>query len=99
MTLTKAGGSLTRNTYLGRIQNRSHYLPVDLTRVANALNKALDTSEELLADEDKTIRLKAVHALGQTTTALLRVLEVGEMEARLAELEIAELARHTLDEG
>lgn len=98
MTLTRGGGSVTRVAYLGRIQNRAHHLPVDLTRVANALNKALDTSEELLADEDKAIRLKAVHALGQTTTALLRVLEVGEMEARLAELEIAELARNTVDE-
>ena len=93
MTASKGVGSPARHAYLARIQNRANYLPVDLTRIAKALHKALAMAEELLDDSDKTIKLKAAHALGQTSTALLRVLEVGEMEARLAEVEMAELMR------
>ena len=95
MTLkaSKGVGSPTRHAYLARIQNRANYLPVDLTRIARALHKALDMAEGLLDDSDKAIKLKAAHALGQTSTALLRVLEVGEMEARLAEVEMAEMLR------
>lgn len=93
MSGVKGGGSETQRNYLGRIANRVKHLPVDLTRVTNALNKALDTAETLLDDEDKLVRLKAIHALGQTSTALLRVLEVGEQEARLAAVEEALLAR------
>lgn len=83
----------TQRTYLGRIANRAKFLPVDLGRIAEALHKALAMAEDLLDDDDKAVKLKAAHALSQTSTALLRVLEVGEMEARLAEVEMAELAR------
>ncbi|UWX64282.1 hypothetical protein [Deinococcus rubellus] len=64
-----------------------------MTRITNALNKALSTAEALLEDADKLIKLKAIHALSQTSAALLKVLEVGEMEARVADLEAAELER------
>ncbi|WP_155299111.1 hypothetical protein [Deinococcus kurensis] len=96
MTLAKSSkgaGSPTRHAYLARIQNRANYLPIDLSRIAAALHKALEMAEGLLDDDDKGIKLKAAHALSQTSAALLRVLEVGEMEARLAEVELAELAR------
>ena len=82
----------THRTYLGRIANRAK-LPVDLERIANALNKALDRAEEMLDDDDKQLRLKATHALTQTSIALMRVLEVGEQEARLAAVEEALLAQ------
>lgn len=93
MSGLKGRGSETQRNYLGRIANRAKHLPVDLTRITNALNKALSTAEELLDDPDKTLRLKAIHALGQTSTALMRVLEVGEQEARLAAVEEALLAQ------
>ncbi|WP_291426705.1 hypothetical protein [Deinococcus sp.] len=82
----------THRTYLGRIANRAK-LPVDLNRIVNALNKALDTAEEMLDDEDKLLRLKATHALTQISIALMRTLEVGEQECRLAAVEEALLAQ------
>lgn len=91
MTGLKGGGTPTHRTYLGRIANRAK-LPVDMTRVTNALNKALDTAEALLDDEDKLLRLKAIHALSQTSATLMKVLEIGEQEARLAAVEEALLA-------
>jgi len=45
MTASKGVGSPTRHAYLARIQNRANYLPVDLTRIAKALHKALAMAE------------------------------------------------------
>lgn len=86
-----------RHAYLGRIRQRENALPVELTRIAEALTRALESAEELLDDEDKNIRLRAAHALSQTASTMMRVLEVGELEARLAEVELAELARQECD--
>ncbi|ACO45090.1 hypothetical protein DEDE109153_13120 [Deinococcus deserti] len=86
-------GTDTQRRYLGRIANRAQHLPVDLTRIANALMHALEVAEELLYDDDKVLRLKAAHSLSQTASAAMKVLEVGELEARLAEVEQVELAR------
>lgn len=95
MTLARRSvpATATKREYLGRIANRANFLPVDLSRIAQALHRALEMAEGLLDDDDKGIKLKAAHALSQTSTALLRVLEVGELEARLAEVEMAELVR------
>ncbi|KQR27261.1 hypothetical protein [Deinococcus sp. Leaf326] len=88
----KGGGTPTHRTYLGRIANRAK-LPIDLERITNVLNKALDRAEEMLDDEDKAYRLKAIHSITQAASSLMRVLEVGEQEARLAAVEEALLAQ------
>ncbi len=49
--------------------------------------RALSRAGELLEMEDPALSLKAVHAVSQGAAAYARIIEVGEMEARLAALE------------
>ena len=53
--------------------------------------RALTRAGELLEEEDPVLSLKAVHAVSQGAAAYARIVEVGEMEARLAALEAAGL--------
>lgn len=52
--------------------------------------RALERASELLNTEDDALSLKAVHAISQGTAAYARVMEVGELETRLAALEVAQ---------
>jgi hypothetical protein len=56
----------------------------DLTRV---LWRAIQRLDEHLADADRDLDLKAVHALSQIAGAYTRAVEVGEIEARLEAVE------------
>jgi hypothetical protein len=58
-----------------------------LADVKAVLWRAVLRVEGLTADADKGVQLKAVSVLVQAAQAYVRVLEVGEMEARLADLE------------
>lgn len=49
--------------------------------------RALTRAGELLEQEDPMLSLKAVHAVSQGASAYARIVEVGEIEARLAALE------------
>lgn len=49
--------------------------------------RALTRAGELLEEEDPVLSLKAVHAVSQGASAYARIVEVGEIEARLAALE------------
>lgn len=51
--------------------------------------RALMRAGELLEEEDPAHALKAVHAVSQGASAYARIVEVGELEARLAALEAA----------
>ena len=53
--------------------------------------QAVTCAEDVLLDDesDNVTALKAVHAITQATTAYAKLVEVGELEARLAELEAA----------
>ena len=51
--------------------------------------RALSRAGELLEEEDPVLSLKAVHAVSQGAAAYARIVEVGEMEARLTALELA----------
>lgn len=57
-----------------------------LWRAMQAAETILDDAED---SRDAPTVLKAVHALTQATAAYARVVEAGELEARLAELEAA----------
>jgi len=61
----------------------------DLARAASALRKALKTASDLLEAPDPQLRLRAVHAVAQAATALAKIAEVKELEARLEALEEA----------
>lgn len=49
--------------------------------------RALTRAGELLEEEDPLLSLKAIHAVSQGAAAYARIVEVGELEARIAALE------------
>jgi len=49
--------------------------------------RALTRAGDLLEEEDPALCLKAIHAVSQGAAAYARIVEVGELEARLAALE------------
>ena len=49
--------------------------------------KALQRAGTILENEDDALSLKAIHAVSQGAAAYARIIEVGELEARLAALE------------
>jgi hypothetical protein len=67
----------------------------DLADARLSLWQAVKTAEDLLLDagQDAATTLRAVHALTQACTAYAKLVEAGELEARIAELERAMDAR------
>ena len=63
----------------------------DLQDARRVLWQALYEAERVLldADNDAATTLKAVHAISQASTSYCRLVEIGELEARLSELEAA----------
>ncbi|MFC4456087.1 hypothetical protein [Deinococcus sonorensis] len=49
--------------------------------------KALQRAGDILDSDDDTLSLKAIHAVSQGAAAYARIVEVGELEARLTALE------------
>lgn len=49
--------------------------------------RALTRAGELLEEEDPALCLKAIHAISQGASAYAKIVEVGELEARIAALE------------
>lgn len=49
--------------------------------------RALTRAGELLEEDDPALSLKAIHAVSQGAAAYARIVEVGELEARLRALE------------
>ena len=84
-------------THLARIAKRRKREGGDLTKMRRTLWRAVEAAEASLLDaaaaEDAAAVLKAVHAITQASGAFARLVEVGELEARLAELESALAAR------
>jgi hypothetical protein len=62
--------------------------PGDLGALKITLWRAiLEAERVLLESEDDELSLKAVHAVSQASGQYLRLLEIGELEARVAALE------------
>lgn len=61
----------------------------DLAAARRKLWQAITTAEDILLDDesDTVTQLRAVHAITQATTAYAKLVEVGELEARLVSLE------------
>lgn len=59
----------------------------DLARAATALRKALKTAAALLDDPEPGTRLKAVHATATAAGTLAKLVEISDLEQRLAALE------------
>ena len=80
-------------THLARIAKARKAKPKDLDRVLEKQWRAVEAAEAVLLDAakdgDRALALKGVHALTQAAGAYAKLLEVGELEARLAEVEAA----------
>jgi hypothetical protein len=76
------------NPHQARLAQKRRRKPGDLRQVMLIVWRALIEAEEvmLLAD-DPELTLKAVHAVSQCAGQYAKLLEVGEYEARLGELE------------
>lgn len=61
----------------------------DLNVARSALKRGLKTAVNLLEDGDPQVRLRAVHAAAQAASALIKLAELGDLEARLETLERA----------
>jgi len=59
---------------------------IALAGVMEDLQTALATAVGLLSNEDPSLQLRAVHAVGQTATAYAKLYETGELEVRLEQL-------------
>jgi len=69
---------------------RRAHKPLNLHEVLKILTTAIREAERLLLeadDGDHDLTLRAIHALGQVAGQYCKLLETGELEARLAELE------------
>ena len=76
--------------HVARLAKRRAHKPLDLADILKILTTAIREGERLLlsaADDDHDLTLRTIHALGQVTGQYAKLLEVGELEARLAALE------------
>lgn len=84
-------------THLARLTKRSRRSRGDLNSARLRLWRAVEAAEACLmdaaAEDDRAGVLRAVHAVTQASAAFARLVEVGELEARLAELEKLTAAR------
>ena len=90
------------NPYQARQAKRRKRKPGDLPAAMRLLWTALCEAEDvLLGSEDAELTLKACHCISQCAGQFVKLLEVGDYEARLAALEatLVELrgSRHALN--
>lgn len=68
--------------------------PGDLKATQAVLWRAILTAEDILnAADEADMQLRAVHAISQASGQYAKLIEIGELESRLAVLE-AQLAHH-----
>jgi hypothetical protein len=79
------------NPTKARMAKKSNRKPGDLQALQRKLWGAILHAEEVLEDasqdKDRELTLKAIHALSQCCGQYAKLLEVGEIEARLGALE------------
>lgn len=61
--------------------------PGTIAQAQALLWRALTRAGDLLDEEDPHLTLKAIHAISQGASAYARIVEVGELEARIEALE------------
>jgi len=81
---------MNKNPIEARKARRKKTKKGTLEDVSRKVYAALERCEMLLEDMDPTIQLKAAHGVFQGASAYAKVLEVGELEARLQALEAAQ---------
>jgi hypothetical protein len=70
-----------------KARRKRYRKPGDVADLRRVLWSALTQIEELLADNDPQMKIKAAHALGTLSGTYLRALELGDLEQRVRRLE------------
>ena len=79
------------NPVAARLAQRRARQPGNLADVLKVLWTALHDAEQLMyAADDPELRLRCIHAVSQVAGQYSKLLEIGELEARLAALEAAQ---------
>jgi hypothetical protein len=75
--------------HLARLSKRCAHKPGSLADICKILWTAIQDAEQLLytAGDDADLRLRCLHALSQSCGQYSKLLEIGEIEARLSALE------------
>ena len=74
--------------YKARMARRQIRKPGDIHAVMRLLWRALKTAEDILDEaEEPELTLRAIHAISQASGQYAKLLEIGELEARIAALE------------
>ena len=80
-----------RSPHAARLAKRRAHKPGNLQDLLKVLWTAIHDAEHLLyAAEDAGLRLRCIHAISQASGQYARLLETGELEARLTALEAAQ---------
>ena len=81
------------NPVPGRLARRAKRYNGDVSRLTVKLWQAvLQTESVMLKEGDDALKLKACHCMAQVAASFLKAIEVGELEARLEELEAKQRA-------
>jgi hypothetical protein len=81
--------------YKARLGKKRARKPGDLAALTRVLWRAVLEAQEIMETaEGEDLRLRAIHAISQTSSAYAKLLEIGEFEARLAALEAAQQKGH-----
>ena len=80
---------MNSNPLEARLARRRKRKPGDMKALQAKVWTALEAASDLLESESLDERLRACHAVFQGATAYAKVLQVGELEARLNEVEAA----------
>lgn len=80
-------------SHLARLARRNRRASGDIAAARRKVYRALQMAEAVMmdaaAEDDHATVLRAVHATTQAAATFARIVEVGEMEARLQQLEAA----------
>jgi hypothetical protein len=79
------------NPHAARLAKRRAHKPGSLEDLLKVLWTALSDAERLMyAADDPEVRLRCIHAISQVSGQYAKLLEIGELEARIAALEAAQ---------
>jgi hypothetical protein len=77
--------------HLARLQKKRASRPLTMPELLRILTTAISQAEALLlsAGDDRDFELRCIHGLSQVCGQYAKLLEIGELEARLSALEAA----------
>ncbi len=78
---------MNNSPYKARIERNTSRRSGNIEKLELVLWKGVERAEAILQTQDDVVALKAIHSLATIAGSYLRAVEVGELEARLREVE------------